>query len=79
MDDDTWKAASAAIRQAWTNEVAAENEGIKGGMKKLPAAQELHEAQRQIAQAQTILRTLGAGPAPGRPVPPATPVSSPGR
>lgn len=66
--DQTWLGHSSEIKQAWTSEVAATNQGIAGGMQKLPAKQTLHEAQRTaaaarayVAQGEMILRSLGAG------------------
>lgn len=71
--DQTWLSHSSEIKQAWTSEVAATNQGIAGGMQKLPAKQTLHEAQRTaaaarayVAQGEMILRALGAGNRTGR-------------
>jgi chromosome segregation ATPase len=64
--DQTWLSHSSEIKDAWVAERTATNEGIAGGMKKLPAKQTLHEAQRTaaearayVAQGEMILRALG--------------------
>lgn len=79
--DQTWLSHSADIKQAWTSEVAATNQGIAGGMQKLPAKQTLHEAQRTaamarayVAQGEMILRALGAR---NRGTPTTTPTPTP--
>ncbi len=72
--DQTWLSHSSEIKQAWTSERTALNDGIAGGMKKLPAKQALHEAQRTaadarayVAQGEMILRALGARTGTQRP------------
>jgi hypothetical protein len=74
--DQTWLSHSSEIKQAWTSERTALNEGIAGGMQKLPAKQTLHEAQRTaadarafVAQGEMILRALGGRTGGGRTTP----------
>jgi hypothetical protein len=81
--DQTWLSHSSEIKQAWTSERTAVNDGIAGGMKKLPAKQALHEAQRTaaaarayVAQGEMILRALGGRT--GTRTTPTTPTTSPG-